>query len=139
MMARKRQASGTAEGGKRRKRSGLYVNDAEYARIEARAAAAGMSLSTFVSRRALEDTMVNRADWRRCVQQQATILKRLERIAEAAEDRASVLDAGRILLALRAIEQQADALMPGAPEAEGGEDDASEDALVSDTDAEPPC
>lgn len=138
-MARNRQTSGAAEGGKRRKRSGLYVSDAEYAQIEARAAAAGMSLMTYVRRRALEDGMVNRADWRRCVLQQAAILDRLERIAREVEDRSGALDAGRILLALRTIEAQADALMPGSPPMESQRDEGAVEVPAPGAKADPSC
>lgn len=138
-MARKSQTSGKAEKEKPRKLCTIFGSDAEHAQLKAAAKSAGMPVRSYARKRVLGGRLINRSDWQRCVQQQAALMDQLERIAQAAEDRASVLDAGRILLALRAIEQQADALMPGAPEAEGGEDDTGEDALLSETEAGPPC
>ncbi len=142
-MTRKGQTLKTAKNGTRRKHSLLYVNDAEIAQIKADAKSAGMSVLAYVRHRVLEGPVVSRADWRACVKQQATIIDQLEGIAQAVEDRTGTLDAGRILLALRTIEQQADGLMPGAPGPEDGakgEDNGNvEDAPLADTAVGPPC
>ena len=110
----------------RRRWSVLNASRHEREAIEAFARASGLSVSSYILRRALQAPVSPRQDWQQLVRQQAQVLRQLDEIAAALVTSGPVRDAGAALLSLRRIEAQIAAWGAGAqPVAETDDGDAS--------------
>lgn len=91
---------------RRRKWAVLNVTPEEREAIVENAEAAGLRVSAYIIRCALDRPPAPRQDWRRIVRQQALLLQRFDQIAAELVRADEVRDAGRALLALREIETE---------------------------------
>ncbi|MDP2085751.1 MAG: hypothetical protein Q8K20_11180 [Gemmobacter sp.] len=90
----------------RRRWSVLNASPREREAIEAYARASGLSVSSYILRRALQAPVSPRQDWHLIVRQQAQLLRQLDEIAAALVTSGPARDAGAALLSLRRIEAQ---------------------------------
>lgn len=94
------------EGDRRSRWAVLNATGDERAAIIAYAREAGLSVCSYILRRALQRPVSPRQDWQRIVRQQALLLRQLDDIAAALVTSGPARDAGAALLSLRRIEAQ---------------------------------
>lgn len=111
----------------RRRWSVLNASRREREAIEAFARASGLSVSSYILRRALQAPVSPRQDWQQLVRQQAQLLQRLDAIAATLVLSEPVRDAGAALLVLRRIEAELSSWGNGSGSLPSREDLTDED------------
>jgi len=119
----------------RRRWSVLNASRREREAIEAFARASGLSVSSYILRRALQAPVSPRQDWQLIVRQQAQLLHRLDEIAAALVFSDPVRDAGTALLALRRMEAQIAAWGSGSGHVPSSADFTDEDTITENADS----
>lgn len=111
----------------RRRWSVLNASRREREAIEVFARASGLSVSSYILRRALQAPVSPRQDWQQLVRQQALLLRQLDEIAAALVTSEPVRDAGAALLVLRRIEAELSSWASGSGSLPSREDLTDED------------
>ena len=111
----------------RRRWSVLNASRHEREAIEAFARTSGLSVSSYILRRALQAPVSPRQDWQQLVRQQALLLRQLDEIAAALVTSEAVRDAGAALLILRRIEAELSSWGSGSGSLPSREDLTDED------------